>query len=111
MTSRRIRGAIIACLAGFSSVIVLAQPAEGRHGPPEPPTSAQIQSLAGIDAARAEKVAAILKAMHKQQEETHDKLAAILSRDEMRKLHEAMRPGGGGGGNGGGGNGGGGPAR
>jgi hypothetical protein len=96
MTSRRIRGAIIACLAGFTSVVALAQPAEGRHGPPEPPTSAQIQSLAGIDAARAEKVAAILKAMHKQQEETHDKLAAILSRDEMRKLHEAMRPGGGG---------------
>lgn len=94
MTSRSIRRAIIACLAGFSSVVVHAQPAEGR-GPPPAPSAAQIQSLVGIDAARAEKVAAILKSMHQQREEARAKLAAVLSREEMRKLHEAMRPEGG----------------
>ena len=94
MTSRTIRRAIIACLAGFSSVVVHAQPAEG-HGPPPPPSAAQVQALVGIAAARAEKVAAILKSMHQQHEETRAKLAAVLSREEMRKLHEAMRSEGG----------------
>ena len=94
MTSRTIRRVIIACLAGFSSVVIHAQPAEG-HGPPPPPSAAQIQALVGIDAARAEKVAAILKSTHQQHEEARAKLAAVLSREEMRKLHETMRPQGG----------------
>ena len=91
MTSRTLRRVIIACLAGFSSVAVHAQRADGR-GPPPPPSVAQIQSATGIDAARAEKVSAILKTMHQQREDARAKLATILSREEMHKLHEAMRP-------------------
>lgn len=96
MNSNTLRGAIVACLAGFSTLAVLAQPADGRRGPPPAPTAAQLQTTVGLDAARAEKVASILKAEQQQREETRAKLEAILSRDEMRKLHEAMRPGGGG---------------
>jgi hypothetical protein len=92
------RGAIIACLAALSTPIVLAQPAEGRRGPPAPPTAAQIQSATGVDAAKAEQVAAILQAMQRQHEEARAKLQALLTPEQMRKLHETMGPPGGHGG-------------
>jgi hypothetical protein len=93
---QRYRGAIIAGLAAFATTVALAQPQEGRRGPPPPPTAQQIQTATGVDAGKAQQVAAVLEAAAKQREETRAKLEALLTPEQMRKLREAMGPPGGG---------------
>jgi Spy/CpxP family protein refolding chaperone len=88
---------IIACLAIFSTV-ALAQAPQRPDGPPPP---IDVAKALNIDAARAQKVDAILKSAREKQralrEDTDRQLAAVLSPEELARLREAMprppRPG------------------
>jgi hypothetical protein len=91
MDHRNARTTIIACLAAFSSALAFAQtPPPKPPEPPKPPTAAQIQQAVGIDAGRAEKVAALLKAEQDQRQATREQLHKLLSPEEMHRLHDLM---------------------
>ncbi len=113
-----------ACLVVFST-LALAQdrpppPPDGKGPPPgmEGKGPPDVAKLLNIDANRAEKVQAILRASHEQRmalrdktdggqqgdrsamrekmralrDDTHKKLAAVLSADELKKLEASMPP-------------------
>jgi hypothetical protein len=104
---------MIACLAIFSTVAF----AQAQQRPDGPPPRIDVAKVLNIDAARAQKVEAILKASHDKRmalreqmgpgkdeasreamraqmrairEDTDKQLAAVLSPEELKKLHDAM---------------------
>jgi Spy/CpxP family protein refolding chaperone len=84
---------LLAAFLATASTVALAQPADA---PPrdDPPRRPDIARLLNLDATRAAKVEAILRAqrekMHALREETDRQLATVLTAAELEKLHQAL---------------------
>ena len=83
------------------ALLVTSTAALAQHPPPGPPPRVDIAKVLNLDATRAEQVKAIMQATHQKMEvvraqmeairrDTDTQLAAVLTPDELEKLHAAM---------------------
>jgi len=76
----------------MAATAVQAQPA-GERRPPPPPSAAELQRELGLEAAKAEQVAALMARHGEARQQLHERqrgeLEALLSAEQLRQLKRA----------------------